>query len=40
MHLRHDMNVPQFHLDDSKGRAGAVLPGPLYKMFRTRASAS
>lgn len=30
----------QFHLDDSKGRAGAVLPGPLYNMFLTRASAS
>lgn len=30
----------QFHLDDSKGRAGAVLPGPLYNMFQTRATAS
>jgi hypothetical protein len=35
----HDMRV-QFHMDDSKGRAGAVLPGPLYKMLRSRAAAS
>ena len=35
----HDTCV-QFHMDDSKGRAGAVLPGPLYKMFRSRAAAS
>lgn len=33
-------HVPQFHLDDNKQRAGAVLPGPLWRIFEARARAS
>jgi len=30
-------DAAQFHLDDNKQRAGAVLPGPLWRSFETRA---